>query len=89
MAWNAKACHVLALDQVARRQDLSYQASQIANLGGVEQLLGSSDTAHRYLRWALSVHEAMNDQTAAGIDRRQLAESGRLLMRVSGVGVSV
>lgn len=87
-AWNAKACHILALDRVAALSNVLSQARQVANLGSVERLLGNSDTAHRYFNWALSVHEALGEHAAADIDRRQLSESGSILGRIALVGNS-
>jgi hypothetical protein len=55
------------------------QASQVANIGAVEELLGNLDCADRYVRWALAVHEHLKLFDAVQIDKKLLhAIEGRL-----------
>jgi hypothetical protein len=81
LAWQAKACHILALDLAIEAGNVASQANQVANVATVEQVLGNLDSARRYLCWAKQVHEGLGRTASVAVDDQMLASIDKQLGR--------
>jgi tetratricopeptide (TPR) repeat protein len=81
LAWQAKACHILALDLAIESSNIASQANQVANVATVEQVLGNLDSARRYLCWAKQVHEGLGRTASVAVDDQMLASIEKELGR--------
>jgi tetratricopeptide (TPR) repeat protein len=73
LAWQAKACHILALDFAIETSNIASQANQVANVATVEQVLGNLDSARRYLCWAREIHKGLGRSASVAVDNQMLA----------------
>jgi tetratricopeptide (TPR) repeat protein len=81
LAWQAKACHILALDLAIETGNVASQANQVANVATVEEVLGNLDSAWRYLCWAKRVHEGLGRTASVAVDNQMLASIEKELGR--------
>lgn len=83
LAWQAKACHILALDLAIETSNIASQANQVANVATVDEVLGNVDSAWRYLRWAKQVHEVLGRAASVAVDDQMLSSIDRKLGRAT------